>query len=62
MSVVSCQLSVVSCWLEISFSSLPSSPATYALPYFLNHRGDTALPGVMRYISSGQDARTTRVS
>ena len=22
----------------------------------------TALPGVMRYISSGQDARTTRVS
>ncbi|MCE2719879.1 MAG: DUF2256 domain-containing protein [Anabaena sp. 49628_E55] len=24
--------------------------------------GNTALPGVMRYISSGQDARTTRVS
>ncbi|MBD2141968.1 hypothetical protein H6F39_11455 [Anabaena sp. FACHB-1250] len=23
---------------------------------------NTALPGVMRYISSGQDARTTRVS
>jgi len=33
--------------------SAVSIPANIAL---------TALPGVMRYISSGQDARTTRVS
>ena len=52
----------------ISFTSLPRLPRSQSqtgnaikedLPLVLYN---TALPGVMRYISSGQDACTTRVS
>jgi hypothetical protein len=48
------------------YSSLKSAMPEIEAPEIMlifNQKADfTALPGVMRYISSGKDARTTRVS
>ncbi|MDB9472819.1 hypothetical protein PN455_19770 [Dolichospermum circinale CS-539] len=59
LSVVSCPLSVVRCQLSVVSCALSVGKWFYCAQLFLDI---TALPGVMRYISSGQDARTTRVS
>ena len=51
----------ISAYQGINYYS-PISILSYSNDSNLETNTHTALPGVMRYISSGQDARTTRVS
>ncbi|MFM6487316.1 MAG: hypothetical protein ACKPHQ_04545 [Dolichospermum sp.] len=46
----------------LPITNYPLPITHYQLPITSLNRYDIALSGVMKYISSGQDARTTRVS